>query len=345
MRTVRALCLISLAIVCLLTGAQPGAAKICDEVLYVAKDLTGLRHVWGGRRLLEPLRVPYYVGAVCVDNVNKELEYFSQTEDGFLNFWMHGVVRRMNGKKNPTVSLSADLEYLKLGEGEPNPEPWCESFAAPTNTALYPYWTEQALRGGGFEVIRREVNAEPDLKWTPKIERTFYYADLEPEPEQEVYDWTEKTCDEVLYIALDGTRFFYWDFYSDEINIPHYLGAVCVDTVDKRLIFAPRNVNSSVSKIAGFVVDDINNKRRPIMMVLSNPRNRELGEGTAWGECLAVPKDTALFPYWAGEDLHLHGIKAFRREVNAKLDPDWTPEFTQALPFYEHYTAPSLSYR
>ena len=48
MRTLRTVCLISVAIVCLLTGARSGGAKTWDEVLYVAKDLTGLRYLRGG---------------------------------------------------------------------------------------------------------------------------------------------------------------------------------------------------------------------------------------------------------------------------------------------------------
>ena len=341
----RTICMILLSGMLLLVGTQPGNAKTCDEVLYIAWDLTTLRPFRGGIRLLEPFNVPHYVGAVCVDNVNKKLEYFSRTNDGFLDIWAKVPVFDMNDKKIPTVLLRADLAYLELGEGTPVGE----SFFAPINTALFPYWAGEAFKHKGFTVIRREVDAEPDLEWTPKVERTFYYADLETEKDE--YDWTEKTCDEVLYVALNGTKYHYvrWDNgpYPNpaKINIPHYLGAVCVDNVDKQLVFAPRDANSPFNENVKGAVITLNSKSPSSLLVAPSLRNREMGEGAAWSGFLAVPKNTALFPHWAGEYLKKIGVEVIRREVNAKLDPEWTPEFKHALPFFEHHTAPDMSYR
>ena len=341
----RSICMLLLSGLCLLAGAQPGAAKTCDEVLYVALDETTLEPFRGGTRYLEPFTVPHYVGAVCLDNVNKKLEYFSRTRDGFLNLWMRGLVLGINDDKNPNILLSANLEYLELGEGNPAGE----YFSAPKNTALFPYWIEEAIKYKKFKVIRREVNAGPDLEWTPTIERTFYYADLEPGPQPEVYDWSEKTCDEVLYLALNGVDDWLWtgpfSRNSEVFRLPHYLGAVCVDNVNKKLAFVPRSKEASFTEDVDWVVGSINSKRTPIMMVRSTPDNRKLGEGTVWGDYLAVSKDTARLSYWTAELLRKYRIEVFRREENARLDPEWTPQFTQTRPFCVLHMAPDLSYR
>ena len=356
MRTIRTICLISVAIVCLLAGARSGAAKPCDEVLYVALGGTGLNEPtfiegWSNETkysIDKTLRLPHYLGIVCVDNMRKKLKFFPKDDNSPFNREVETIVTRMNSPYAPlswpSVTLRVNARYEKLGEGRTG----LILFVPPKDTALFPYWAGEALRDHAIRVIRREVNAEPDLAWTPKFKQTIPFGEYSSRPPMS-FDWINTLCDEVFYMALDGTGAYDFSRHTvikmEETIFPHYMGALCVDNINKKLEFFPHDKDYYLNWKVELVVEDMNEKWGQDVLVRVKERHRELGGGPIWGNFLAVPKDTALFPYWTSEALESYGVQVFRRETNAEPDLDWMPQFKHALPFYEHHTAPDMSYR
>ena len=103
----RTACVFFMAALCLLIGGQHARAKVCDEVLYVAYRGSGLRDnvlyfSYTGKAVEirytekwndKTIKVPHYLGAVCVDNVAKKLEFYPRDEDFPFNANAEHVVR------------------------------------------------------------------------------------------------------------------------------------------------------------------------------------------------------------------------------------------------------------
>ena len=92
----------------------------------------------------------------------------------------------MNDKRDSTFGLGYQREYEDLGEGRAS----MPFFFAPNNTRLFPFWAKEALDYYGAKVIRREVSAEPDLKWTPKFKKTMFDHEISLENLPN-FEWTD----------------------------------------------------------------------------------------------------------------------------------------------------------
>ena len=215
MRTVRTICLISMAIVCLLAGARPAAArildqvqaalsvsgivreqtsgKVCDEVLYVA---------YGGREQYEYLftkrvkynkavKFPHYVGAICVDAMNESMKFYPQDGEFPANPLVKAVVRAVLSDNFPRLHIGPVDKGINTGDGIDIGKfiGFYHLWSWPKDPMSLAERTEYALEYFGCKVIRHEANTEPDLKWAPKFKQTRYHHELEKGPQ--VYDWTE----------------------------------------------------------------------------------------------------------------------------------------------------------
>ena len=219
MRTIRTVWLLSVAIVCLLTGAWPSAAKTWDEILNAALSETEtgidgeqtsvktcdkvLYIAYDGRRQYEYLfterieynkivKFPHYVGAVCLDTVNEKLKFYSQDAEFPANPLVDALLRAVLFDNYPRLHIYPVKKKKNNGDGldigmfigSYHLWEWPEDVKSLSERVAF------VLEGGdGFKIIRREVNAEPDLKWTPKFKQTRYHHELGSGPN--VYDWTD----------------------------------------------------------------------------------------------------------------------------------------------------------
>ena len=215
MRTTRTACLISMAIVCLLAGARPGAAetcdtvyaalseaglggeqasvKACDEVLYIAYDGREQYEYLFTRRVEynKVVKFPHYVGAVCLGTVNEKLEFYPQDGEFPANPLVDALLRAVLFDNYPQLHIYPVKKEKNTEDGIDIGRfiGFYHLWEWPEDVKSLSERVALVLESNGFKIIRREVNAEPDLKWTPKFKQTRYHHELGSGPN--VYDWTD----------------------------------------------------------------------------------------------------------------------------------------------------------
>lgn len=206
------------------------SAAPCGEVLYVAyasllfMNEDRYNEKWNA----ETIEVPLYMGVICVDTVKKELAFYPKYADFPFNHYAGNVVGSLNDKRFRNFQIEYKPRYDNLGEGESY---WYPYFSFPKNGRLFAYWAKEALNYREAYVIRREVNAEPDLEWAPQFTYPRRKGEERTAPPEAVFAWTDAQ-------GRAGGEYYAPDlFYSPVLGVPAVIPILHRDPAD--LVWMP----------------------------------------------------------------------------------------------------------
>jgi hypothetical protein len=175
----------------------------CDVVGYmVLWDIPLYEEVLNEKWTKDSTVLPFYMGALCIDNKNKKITFYKKHEDFPWNYKITGELADLN---IPTTVIM--ISYHPEIGGREEVSGSLGRYFARKNTERFPEYVLMYYGEHGIEVIRQETNAVPDMNWEPDFRHKFTFRELQKHPREyysniseiiEDFTTKEKTGDDNL---------------------------------------------------------------------------------------------------------------------------------------------------